>query len=81
MFLRLSQICEFAKSDSNSRNMKEGEEVLKSGQIMTVGCSKTTNVSINCVLKRITGLVLQTSALNAFPHTIEGMSVRNAISM
>ena len=39
---------------------------------MTVGCSKTTNVSINCVLKHITGLVLQTSALNAFPHTIEG---------
>ena len=36
MFLRLSQIYEFAKSDSNSRNMKEGEEVLKSGQIMTV---------------------------------------------
>ena len=36
-------------------------------------CSKTTNVSINCVLKHITGLVLQTSALNAFPHTIEGI--------
>ena len=37
------------------------------------GCSKTTNVSINCVLKHITGLVLQMSALNAFPHTIEGI--------
>ena len=37
------------------------------------GCSKTTNVSINCVLKHITGLVLQTSALNAFPHTINGI--------
>ena len=36
MFLRLSQIYEFEKSDSNSRNMNEGEEVLKSGQIMTV---------------------------------------------
>ena len=27
MFLRLSQIYEFAKSDLNSRNMKKGEEV------------------------------------------------------
>ena len=59
MFLRLSQIYEFAKSVEIRSNND--------------GCSKATNVSINYVLKHITGLVLQTSALNVFPHTIEGI--------
>ena len=70
MFLRLSQIYEFAKANFNSRNMNEGEEVLKSGQVITVGCKKTENSDST---KHISGLVLQTSALKLFPHTVEGI--------
>lgn len=67
MFLRLSQIYLIANGDINSINVREGEKVLTYGQIVTVGCTKSTNVE-----KQICGLILQTSAMSSFPHTING---------
>ena len=66
-FLRLSKIYNFVNGNQNSRNINEGEEVLKSGQILAVGCTNKIGK-----IKEILGLVLQTSGMTLFPHTITG---------
>ena len=42
MFLSLYKIYNFVNDNRNLRDMSEGEEVLKSLQILAVGCSKKT---------------------------------------
>ena len=41
-FLSLSEIYNFVNDNHNSRNISEGIEVVKSRQILTVGCTKKT---------------------------------------
>lgn len=66
-YMKLLQICEFVKENLNSRNITEGEAVLKAGQVVLVGCTLKTEYNI-----KIIGLVLQTSALASFAHKLEG---------
>ena len=42
-FLNLSKIYNFVSSNDNSRNISEGEEVLKSREILAVRCTKKTD--------------------------------------
>ena len=41
-FLSLSNIYNFVIGNHNSQNISEGEKVLRSRQILTVGCAKKT---------------------------------------
>ena len=41
-FLSLSKIYNFVNGNHNSRNKSEGKKVLKSRQILAVGCTKKT---------------------------------------
>ena len=68
MFLSLSQIYDFVHETVNSPKIKEGQEVLKSVNVVRVGCTKTTNDE-----KWIRGLIFKTRARSSFRYTIEGV--------